>query len=82
MLAPTPDPRRLTAPEFQGLAAVPPELEWFAHLDNPRTRKAYQRDVREFMDFTGIQEPQQFRTVTRAHLIAWRKDLERRSLAR
>ncbi len=81
-LAPTHDTHRLTAPEFQGLASVPPELEWFANLDNPRTRRAYQRDVREFMGFTGIQEPAQFRTVRRAHLIAWRKDLGRRALAR
>ena len=25
--------RHLTAAEFQGLAAVPPELEWFANLE-------------------------------------------------
>jgi site-specific recombinase XerD len=74
--------RRLTAPEFQGLTEVPPELEWFANLDNPRTRRAYERDVRDFMGFIGIHEPAEFRTVTRAHLIAWRKDLERRVLAR
>jgi site-specific recombinase XerD len=35
-----------------------------------------------FMGFIGIHEPAEFRTVTRAHLIAWRKDLERRALAR
>jgi site-specific recombinase XerD len=73
--------RRLTAPEFQGLAEVPPALEWFANLDNPRTRRAYERDVRDFMGFSGIRAPEEFRTVTRAHLIAWRKDLERRVLA-
>jgi hypothetical protein len=27
-------PRVLTAAEFQGLADVPPELEWFANLQN------------------------------------------------
>ena len=26
--------RHLTAAEFQGLAAVPPELEWFANIRN------------------------------------------------
>jgi site-specific recombinase XerD len=76
------DSRRLTAPEFQGLAEVPPELEWFANLDYPRTRRAYERDVRDFMGFIGIGAPAEFRTVTRAHLIAWRKDLEHRVLAR
>jgi hypothetical protein len=34
------------------------------------------------MGFIGIGAPAEFRTVTRAHLIAWRKDLERRTLAR
>jgi integrase/recombinase XerD len=38
----TPDPRALTAAQFQGLAEVPPELEWFANIRNPRTRKTYQ----------------------------------------
>ena len=33
--------RALTALEFQGLAAVPAEAEWFANIDNPRTRRAY-----------------------------------------
>ena len=73
--------RALTAAEFRGLAAVPPELEWFANLPNPRTRRAYQQDVRDFTAFVGITRPEEFRTVTRAHLIAWRKDLERRGLA-
>ena len=35
------DSRALTAPEFQGLAEMPAEMEWFANIDNPRTRKAY-----------------------------------------
>ncbi|RMN31954.1 hypothetical protein ALO99_200131 [Pseudomonas coronafaciens pv. porri] len=34
------DSRRLTAVEFQQLAAVPSAVEWFANLDNPRTRRA------------------------------------------
>ena len=28
------------------------------------------------MQFTGIARPEEFRTVTRAHVIAWRDDLE------
>jgi len=73
--------RRLTDAEFLELAAVPPEVEWFANIDNPNTRRAYQRDVSEFMEFTGIREPGEFRFVTRAHVIAWRKSLEARELA-
>lgn len=32
------DQRRLTAVDFQDLARVPAAVEWFANLDNPRTR--------------------------------------------
>ena len=73
--------RVLTAAVFQGLAEVPPEIEWFANIDNEKTRRAYQADVRDFSGFVGIGRPEEFRVVTRAHLIAWRKDLERRALA-
>ena len=73
--------RVLTAAEFRGLADVPPEVEWFANITNPNTRRAYQNDVCDFMKFAGIREPQEFRVVTRSHLIAWRKLLESRNLA-
>lgn len=43
--------RRLTAAEFQGLAEVPAAAEWFANLDNPRTRRAYQGDIGEPAEF-------------------------------
>ncbi|GKS68574.1 integrase [Nitrosomonas sp. PY1] len=33
------------------------------------------------MNFTGIQNPEEFRVVTRAHIIAWRDDLLDRSLS-
>ena len=45
--------RALTAAEFHQLSNVPPEAEWFANLDNPRTRRAYQTDLRDFMGFVG-----------------------------
>ncbi|MFT0175098.1 hypothetical protein ACLKMY_40700 [Paraburkholderia mimosarum] len=52
--------QRLTAAQFHRLAEVPPEAEWFANLDNPRTRRAYQADLRDFMDFTTISRPEDF----------------------
>ena len=73
--------RALTAPEFQRLADVPPEAQWFANLDSSQTRRAYQNDLRAFMAFTGIQQPEEFRTVTRGHVLAWRADLEKQGLA-
>ena len=72
--------RKLTAREFQSLADVPPEVEWFANIENKNTRRAYRTDVREFMAFAGIRHPGEFRMVKRSHLIAWRKQLEIRAL--
>lgn len=72
--------RLLTAAEFHRLADVPPEVEWFANLSNPSTRRAYENAVRDFVRFTGIARPEEFRTVTRAHIIAWRDDLVLRGL--
>ena len=71
----------LTQEEFQRLADVPPEAEWFANIQNENTRRAYRNDLRQFMTFVGIAGPGEFRKITRAHVIAWRKRLEARSLA-
>ena len=73
--------RALTAPEFHQLAQVPPAAEWFANIDNPNTRRAYRSDLQEFMRFIGIAAPEEFRLVSRAHVLVWRQDLERRKLA-
>jgi site-specific recombinase XerD len=62
------------------LENVPPELEWFANFTNPGTRRIYKIAIHDFMRFTGIVRPEEFRTVTRAHVIAWRDDLQRRGL--
>jgi integrase/recombinase XerD len=75
-----PGGRLLTAAEFHRLADVPPEVEWFADLTNPNTRRAYENAVRDFVRFTGIARPEEFRTVTRAHVIAWRDQLVGRGL--
>jgi hypothetical protein len=72
--------RLLTAAEFQRLAEVPPEVEWFANLRNRSTRRAYENAIHDFMRFTGIVRPDEFRTVTRAHVVAWRDDLAGRDI--
>jgi len=79
--APATSSRTLTALEFHQLAQVPAAAEWFANIDNPNTRRAYKNDLQEFMTFIGIAAPEELRLVTRAHVLAWRKDLERRELA-
>jgi site-specific recombinase XerD len=70
----------LSAEAFKRLSDVPPEVEWFADIQNPNTRDGYRRDVAQFMEFLGIKRPDQFREVGRAHVIAWRKTLAARKL--
>jgi integrase/recombinase XerD len=77
----SPQARLLTAAAFQGLTDVPPEMEWFANLGNHATRRAYETALKDFMRFTGIERPEEFRNVTRAHVIAWRDELVRRALS-
>jgi site-specific recombinase XerD len=76
-----PTGRILTAAAFQGMTDVPPEMEWFANLGNKATRRAYETALKDFMRFTGIERPEEFRIVTRAHVIAWRDELVRRALS-
>jgi integrase/recombinase XerD len=71
----------LTPKQFENLSDVPPELEWLANITNEKTRRAYKIDASEFSLFTGVKSPQQLRPITRAHVIAWRKDLESRELS-
>lgn len=73
--------RALSAPEFHRLADVPPESSWFANLDSAQTRRAYQNDLRAFMTFAGISASGEFRLVARAHVLAWRAELERQALS-
>lgn len=74
-------PRALSTAQFQTLAEVPPEIEWFANLTNANTRRAYEQDIKHFMAFAGLQQPTEFRDVTRAHVIAWREQLVGQGLA-
>lgn len=67
--------------EFRRLADVPPEIEWFANIQNQNTRAAYRKDVGQFMGFCGITHPSQFREIVRAHIIAWRQSLQTHSPA-
>ena len=73
--------RRLSLVQFARLVDVPPEAQWFANLDSFQTKRAYQSDLRGFMAFTGIVQPEEFCTVTRAHILAWRAELEQQNLA-
>lgn len=71
----------LTAAEFHELSDVPAAMVWLANIENPNTRRAYEKDVMVFLSFCGIERPDELRLVTRAHVIAWRASLEAQELA-
>jgi integrase/recombinase XerD len=71
----------LTPVQFGALAEMPAELEWLANITSPKTRRAYRIDVADFMAFVGLRDTVGLRSISRAHVIAWRKDLEKRELA-
>jgi site-specific recombinase XerD len=81
LVQPKPAGRMLTAEELHRLSDVPTAFVWLANFDNPNTRRAYQSDVEAFTAFIGLESPDEFRDVTRAHVIAWRKLLESQELS-
>ena len=52
-----------TPAQFLRLADVPPEEEWLANITNPKTRRAYKGDVREFVAYAGLGSYAQLRAV-------------------
>src|SRR5882724_1376261 len=64
------------------LPELPPLLKrTLANLTNANTRRAYRKDIKDFMAFAGLRQAAQFRAVTRAHVIAWREQLVGQELA-
>lgn len=53
------------------LAAIPEEQVWLAKLRSQRTRIAYQRDVRHFMQTIGIASIDELRAADHRAVIAW-----------
>ncbi|MAG79299.1 MAG: integrase [Sutterellaceae bacterium] len=74
--------RQLSREVFSKLRDIPPEVEWFANIDNVQTRRAYKNDLNDFMAFVGLDQVEDLRSITRAHVLAWRTDLEQRTLAK
>jgi site-specific recombinase XerD len=63
------------------LTALPAAADFFANHDNPHTRRAYQTSLEDFCGFVGLATADEFRIVTRSHVLAWRAQLEKRGLA-
>ena len=71
----------LTRTQFQQLSDVPPEDEWLANITNLKNPASLQRRCVGVHRFTGLHDYLRLRSVVRANIIAWRKDMERRGLA-
>jgi len=78
-----PESRILTRKEFATLSEIPAAAEWFLFIKrkSPQTYRAYVTDWKEFVKFVGIENPEEFATVQRAHVLAWSDSLDKRSLA-
>lgn len=74
--------RQLSKEAFSQLRDIPAEVEWFANIDSVQTRRAYKNDLNDFMAFVGLDQVEDLRSITRAHVLAWRTDLEQRALAK
>jgi hypothetical protein len=70
----------LTRGEFERLAEAPPEEEWLANITDAKTQRAYKNDVREFIAYAGLHDYGELRSIVGAHIIDWRRDMERREL--
>jgi len=57
------------------IASIPEEAVWLASHKSERTRRAYRKDVADFMGFLGIQSAEFLRSATHAHVIAWERHL-------
>ena len=68
--------RILTRQEFQNLANVPPVIAFIKNIACLQTQRSYLNDIRQFSEFEGIQHPDEYRQVKRAHAIAWRDHLQ------
>ena len=73
--------RLLTRQEFQQLSDVPAALVWLANIENPNTRRAYEADVNAFLRYCGVETPEDLRLVQRAHVIAWRAQIQATGVA-
>ena len=71
----------LSREEFQRLADVPHIEVWLANQRSQKTKRSYRYAVKDFIQLTGIESPEEFRAVTRAHVIFWRDQLKTRELS-
>ena len=70
---PKPDQALVHKNEYHVLNNVPPESEWLKDYQNrsKQTSRGYKFDLEEFKKFMGIEIPDDYRKITRKHVIEW-----------
>jgi site-specific recombinase XerD len=63
---------------LSALAAVPEEQIWLGKLRSQRTREAYRRDVRHFMETLGIETLDELRRTDHRAVLAWEASMRER----
>lgn len=61
---------------MEALREVPEELLWKANFNSDNSVDTYDRAIRTFLDFLGISSPEELRTITHGHVIAFKKSLQ------
>lgn len=62
------------------LQAIPEEEIWLAGQLSPHTRRAYKRDVADFVQTMGIRSAEELRHVNRAAVVAWQNLMKERGV--
>ena len=75
--------RLLEQQESHSLQPVPSEIEWIKERQNrsEKTASAYQFDINEFKAFVGIKQSEDYRRVTRNHVVQWITHLRNQDLS-
>lgn len=60
------------ASRSRSLIDVPAEAVWLANFTSARTRRTYRDSIQRFIAFHGFRSADELRTITGAHVIAWR----------
>ena len=55
---------------------VPEELLWINNFNSKRSRQTYQIATKKFIEFFKIKTPEELRTITHAHIIAFKNHLQ------
>jgi len=63
---------------MQAILDAPEELLWKANFNSDNSVDTYDRAIRTFLDFLGISSPEELRSITHGHVIAFKKFLQER----